>query len=230
MPKHPPLSTNGLVVPDDFPASEYESIYLKAASHLPKQQEIYEQFGSAWNAVAYRFVAVAEYEAILKVSLVRTNAPPPERYEQERDLFGFFSSGFSVFEAAFYGIFSLGALIAPAAFPTTTPRDQQRISPSSTAGAIAKAFPGDSLNGVIAAVTGDLAYLEWREIRNILTHRAAPGRRFFVSIGGDEEIPDQWKIKDIPLNANMPQSRRAELSRLLSTLLNGIEQFSKSRL
>ena len=39
--------------------------------------EIYEQFGGAWNAVAYRFFAVAEYSATLSKSLAASAGPPP---------------------------------------------------------------------------------------------------------------------------------------------------------
>jgi hypothetical protein len=152
------------------------------------------------------------------------------RCPQERDLFGFFSNGFSVLEATFFGLFSLGAFLSAANFPIKTPKDQQRISPSSTAAAMLKAFPGDPINQTISATISDRAYLEWREVRNVLTHRAAPGRTFFVGIGGDDELPDLWKILSIPLDLKMAPSRRAELSRLLTIVLRAVEQFSKSRL
>jgi hypothetical protein len=175
---------------------------------------------------------LTEYEQALCASLANAGGSPEplERYRQERDLFGFFSNGFSVFEATFYGLFSLGALLSASSFPITTAKDQQRISPSSTATAIAKAFPGDPVNQAIDAALTAPAYVEWREIRNILTHRAAPGRTFFVGIGVEDAIPDQWKIKSIALDARMAPLRRADLSRLLSTLLRGIDQFAKTRL
>jgi hypothetical protein len=139
-----PNSLNGLVMPPDFPVAEYEAINRTVLRHATTAEENYAPFASAWNALAYRFVAVTEYETALTASLgtFRAAPIPLERYRQERDLFGFFSNGFSVFEASFYAMFSIGAFLSPANFPITTPKDQQKISPSSTAVAFAKSFAG----------------------------------------------------------------------------------------
>ncbi|MBZ0255102.1 hypothetical protein K8I31_03520, partial [bacterium] len=72
--------------------------------------------------------------------------------------------------------------------------------------------------------------LDWREVRNVLTHRAAPGRIFFASVGGGTAIADQWKIKSITLDVHMAPARRAELSRLISDLLEAIDQFAATHL
>jgi hypothetical protein len=212
-----PLSTNGLVMPSDFAVAEYESIQKRVEPRSRISPKIYEHFGGAWNALAYRFIAVTEYEAAFSNSLadVGSSPLPSHRSRQERELFGFFSNGFSVLESAFYGLFSLGAFISEPNFPISTPKDQQRISPSLTASAMTKTFGGDPIISVITAILSDQAYLEWREVRNILTHRAAPGRTFFVGIGGDDALPDEWKIKNIPLDGKLAPMRRSELSRLL---------------
>ncbi len=225
-----PLSTNGLVMPPEFPVAEYESVFERVKPHAQTANDIYKQFVGAWNALPYRFLAVTEYEAAVTTSLTEAGGSPspPERYRQERDLFGFFSNGFSVFEATFYGLFSLGALLSAADFQIGTAKDQQRISPSSTASAIGKAFAGDPIHGAVDSILSDPAYLEWREVRNVLTHRAAPGRIFFVGIGGDETLPDEWKIRGIPLDADMAHKRRSELSRLLNALLQAMDQFTQT--
>jgi hypothetical protein len=225
-----PLSTTGLSMPSDFPVADYDSVHKKVQPHVQTAADIYEQFGGAWNALSYRFLAVAEYEAAFDASLtsVGSSPVPTERYRQERDLFGFFSNGFAVLETAFYGLFSLGALLSPQNFPIATCKDKRKISPTSTAAAITKAFPSDPINLVISAILNDPDYLEWRDIRNILTHRVAPCRKFFE--GGDDDPTDQWKIKSIPLNGALASERRADLSRLTSVLLQGIDQFAKSRL
>jgi hypothetical protein len=41
----------------------------------------------------------------------------PFRYQQERDLFGFFGNAYAVFEAFCFALFAVGALIDPAHFP-----------------------------------------------------------------------------------------------------------------
>jgi hypothetical protein len=225
-----PLSPNGLVMPPDFPVAAYESVYKRVEPRARTSNDIYEHFAGAWNAIAYRFIALTEYEAAFSTSIANVGAgpDPTERCRQERDLFGFFSNGFSIFEATFYGLFSLGAFLSSISFPIGTPRDQQRISPASTIAAIASAFPSDPINKVISTVVSDPAYVDWREVRNILTHRAAPGRQFFV--GGDDKLPDQWKIKNISLDAKMAPMRRVERSRLVKDLFQGIDQFAKSHL
>jgi hypothetical protein len=230
--KNSPLSTNGLIMPPDFPVEHYESVHKRVEGRARTSNDTYEHFAGAWNALAYRFLAVTEYQAAFTASLsiVGGSPTPDERYRQERDLFGFFSNGFSVFESAFYALFSLGAFVSAAGFPLNTPKDQQRVSPSSTAAALARVFPSDHIHKTVSAITSDSSYLEFREVRNILTHRAAPGRTFFVGIGSDDALPDLWKIKSIPLDANMAPSRRAELSRLLRELLQGIDDFAKAHL
>jgi hypothetical protein len=209
-----PLKTNGLLMPVDFPTAQYNDVYERTLSQVTASPAIHEQFAGAWNAVAYRFQAMADDEIAFTSLVVQTAPEPPIRYQQERSLFGFFSNGFSVFEATFYGVFALGALLSPADFPIATPRDQQRIAPHSTLAALAKAFPAQ--------------FLEWREIRNVLTHRAAPGRTFFVSIGDPSEtpLPDEWKLKGIPLDDKMAPMRRAQLSGQLDELLDGIRDFT----
>ncbi len=159
-------------MPSDFPTEHYVSINQRAGTHSTSQ----EHFAGAWNAVAYRFDAVNEYHTALTTSLdsSRYGVVGPERSRQERDLFGFFSNGFSVFEAAFYGLFSLGALVCAAGFPIATPKEQKRIGPSFTAIQIQKAFPGDPILEVMTSVITDPAYVDWGDVRHVLTHRVAP--------------------------------------------------------
>ena len=225
-----PLSTNGLIMPLDFPVAQYEFVHKKIVAISKTSNSTYEHFAGAWNAVAYRFLALTEYEASFSKSLTTTNTDltPSNRHRQERDLYGFFCNGFSIFEACFYSIFSLGAFLSAANFPIATAKDQQRISPASTTAAMVKAFSSDPINKAIDLIISDAVYIEWREIRNILTHRAAPGRTFFVGIGNDDVLPDQWKIKNIPLNEKMASARRADLSKLLNVLMHAIEQFVQS--
>ncbi len=188
-------------MPSDFPTEHYVSINQRAGTHKAGQ----DHFAGAWNAVAYRFDAVNEYHTALTTSLdsSRYGVVGPERSRQERNLFGFFSNGFSVFEAAFYGLYSLGALVCAPGFPIATPKEQKRIGPSFTTIQIQKAFPGDPILEVITSVTTDPAYVEWSEVRHVLTHRAAPrgnGRcetvRTFPS--ADRTVAGNRRIRHLP--------------------------------
>jgi hypothetical protein len=218
-------------MPPDFPAAEYESVYAKVLPLAKSANDSFTNFVAAWSAVAHRFMAVTQYERSFSESIAAVGTAPAaqKRDGQERDLFGFFSNGFSVFEATFYAVFSLGAIVDPQTFALVTPKDQQRVSPLTTLAALRKAFNDDPLTAVVAQIQNDPAYLEWREIRNILTHRATPGRHFFVGIGGDDALADQWKLKDIPLDKNMAPKRRGELARILKILFQAIEAFTSAR-
>jgi hypothetical protein len=49
------LSINGLQMPSDFPTVTFESIYGSARKRERLSPVLFEQFGGAWNAVAYRY-------------------------------------------------------------------------------------------------------------------------------------------------------------------------------
>ena len=138
--------TNGLLMPSDFPIGGYQAIHLKIAPHATRDQPVYDQFAGAWNAITYQYKAFAEYENLFGQSISKYGAGPPaeERYHQERDLFGFFSNGFSTFEAFFYGAFAAGSILQPKHFPIATPQDQRQITAAKTITAYRAAFPRDA--------------------------------------------------------------------------------------
>jgi hypothetical protein len=228
------LTTNGLVMPDEFPVSAYQAVHATVRKHNQANPPMYEQWSGAWNAVSYRYLAVTEYSASFTQSVVdRTGTASVEgRHRQERDLFGFFGSAVSALEAAFYGLYAIGGLLAPSQFPLATAEDQRNVSPSTTRVAFTRAFGGDPIVGAMDAVTGDSAYRELREIRNVLTHRAAPGRRFFLQAGVPDAVPvpDEWKVLGIRMDKDMTRTRQKDLARLLSMLLEGGRAFVEARM
>jgi hypothetical protein len=217
----------GLAMPSDFPMTEYLSINNNARKRGGSPDGL-QHFSGAWNAMAYRFDAVTAYQDALGPALERSRhgVTGSERSRQERDLFGFFSNGFSVFEATFYGLYGLGALVCAADFPISTEADQRKINLSFTIDCMQRAFPNDPIIQVLNRIKGDTDYASWSRIRNVLAHRVAPGRTLFV--GGDET--PTWKLDDLPLTAAMLHKKRSDLSRLLAYLLQGIDEFAASRL
>ena len=217
----------GFAMPSDFPMTEYLSINNNARKR-DRSADGLQHFSGAWNAMVYRFDAVAAYQDALGPALERSRhgTSGSERSRQERDLFGFFSNGFSVFEATFYGLYSLGALVCPADFPISTEADQRKINLSCTIDCMQRAFPNDPIIEVLNRIKGDPGYASWSRVRNVLAHRVAPGRNLFV--GGDET--PTWKLDGLPLTAAMLQEKRSNLSRLLAHLLHGIDEFAASRL
>jgi len=223
-----PLTTNGLVMPADFPSAGYEDLHKRVAQLHFKTG--YEHFAGAWNGISYRFNALADYDEAFTQSIsAHGPAPDPaERYRQERDLFGFFSNGFSTFESFFYGAFALGALLQPGQFALVTPSDQQQVSPRRTIAAYERAFSGAPVIGRFQALVANPGYIELREIRNVLTHRSAPGRTIHLSVGSDETPPGQWKLANISLDKSTTGDRRQNVVGILSEALAALQEFAEA--
>jgi hypothetical protein len=109
------LSINGLTPPADFPASQFEALCEKLGGAYAGRRG-YDLVFEALNAIAYRFVALAEYDRSFTARFNARRDGQPFRYEQERDVFGFFGNGYSVLEAFCFALFAVGALIDPAHF------------------------------------------------------------------------------------------------------------------
>jgi hypothetical protein len=225
------LSINGLVMPRDFPASTFEAIQQKLET--VRQQAGHSQFIGAWNAVSYRFKACTEYDKSFTASIANHGPAPgqPMRYQQERDLFGFFGSGISVFDAFYFGMFAIGTLVLPPNFPLSTTDDEKRVHPQSTIKAYLQSFPGDPFVSVLDAIIEDQAFKELRDIRNVLTHRAAPPRALGLAVGAGASIPRARTAHhiSIEINAGTTSSRRKEIARLLSKALEAAHEFVAAR-
>jgi hypothetical protein len=225
------LSNIGLVPPQDFPVEHYEAV-LGSVQAAFNGTPAYEHFSAAWSAVAYRFKSFGRAGAAFSLSLETDGvAPAPERrYEQEESLYAFFSAGFSVFESACYGLFAIGSNLRPVDFPLSSPKEQQQVSPARTRDAVVKAFPTDPLVTAFATLFGESAYQSLREVRNVLTHRTAPGRHLFASLGTDDAPVATWKLNDIPLDAALIPERKKDVARMLDALLAAVSTFTKQRL
>ncbi|KYC31730.1 hypothetical protein A0J57_13995 [Sphingobium sp. 22B] len=221
-----PLAPNGLIPHVDFPAEPYEAVHADVAARWSGAAS-YRQYSSAWNALAYRFHGAVDAGDAFQRSLAKfgSHPAPQQRYQQEEALFNFFSNGFSAFESLFYGLFAIGSFIDSSAFPLTSPREQQRVSPSHTNDAYKRAFPGDPILAAFASIFDDPSYQRWRDMRNVLTHRAAPGRRIYVGIGSGDAPPVEWKLNDLPLDECMVPARQSELAKLISGVLSATKTF-----
>ena len=196
------------------------------------QVDSYDQYTGAWNALAYRFHGAIDAGAIFQKSLNQfgPHPGPHQRYQQEEALFNFFSNGFAAFEAMFYGLFAVGSFIDPQAFPLTTPQEQQRVSPVRTADAFSGAFVNDPILDAFTKLFADPSYQRWRAMRNVLTHRAAPGRRVFVGIGKDDAPAVEWKLNDQPLDNALVTAYQRELAVLILDMLLAFQRFLNTRI
>lgn len=221
---------NGLIPAADFPAQHYEAVHQRVVRAWGSHP-LYEHYAGAWNAVAYRFHAAVDAGDNFQASIAKAGSTPTpeERYLQDKALAEFFGGGFSAFESFFYALHAIGAFIDPSAFPLGTPRAQQQVSPKQTSEAFRRAFAGDPIHAAFVSLFADPAHQELREIRNILTHRTAPGRRMYVGIGEDDAPPTEWKLNSIPLDGAMVSHRRQSLARMLTSLIEATEVFVAER-
>jgi hypothetical protein len=225
------LSVNGLVMPEDFPTTPFETIHARLVAKVNTQGAVYREYAGAWNAVSYRFLAATHYSDDFTDSMTKfgSSVNPDERYRQERDLFGFFTNGLSAIESTFYGLFAIGAFLNQISFPIVTAKEQQSVTPGATQATYIKAFPKEPILKVFGQLFSDQSYIELKHVRNVLAHRAAPGRQTYALLEGSELIPEEWKLLNITMDNKLTQTRRVELARLLTILLLGAQSFVQSK-
>jgi hypothetical protein len=187
---------------------------------------------TAWCAIANRFRACAEHDKAFTRSIKKNDAPPqPERYAQERDLFGFFVTGLSVIENTCYGLYAIASMLDDVYFPIKKAGHKKAISPENTADRFRTTFPTEGISRALNRMVNSQEYEDWKEVRNILAHRGSPGRivrRTHVEGSGETHGDALW-LKGIPLDASTTPSRRVWLAGTLQTLLREADSFTRTK-
>jgi hypothetical protein len=219
-------------MPDDFPTNTFEATHQKLARF--NKNELYSHFIGAWHAISYRYLALVEYNERFTSSIIAHGRAPaqPLRYQQERDLFGFFNNGVSIFDAFCYGMFALGALLVPRDFPLASPQDERKVNCASTLRGYNSTFQNDPILNALQALMNDQAYKELGRIRNILTHRAAPPRNLSlaINIGSGTAKPSAKILRlDLVIDNRTTAAHRDEIARLLSSVLQATQIFVETR-
>lgn len=215
------VSTVGLEAPQDFPTSAYESVHRRVCAHVKDGSSAWFEYAGAWNGVIYRFLSLAEHDLSFTDSFRRfgDSPSPPERYRQERELFGFFLNGLACVESFAYGLFAIGSLVDPGAFPINKPDDLRSINLNRTQVNFTAVFPEERITATLGQLRGSSELHAWKDIRNILAHRSAPGRSIYTS--GE---PAVWRAGPV-LDLSTTGSRRAWLAQVLSALLGDADAF-----
>jgi hypothetical protein len=203
-------------VPDDFPVQPYIDLHRRVASTQPDSNERSEFF-AAWTAVAYRYKACADHDANYSESIRGTGNTPgfPDQYIQDQELFNFFVTGLSTIESLYYGCYALGYMLAPRSFPFSTERDKSGVRPDSTSRAFRRASSGQ-IAIILQSILDSPEYKEWKNVRNILTHRTSPGR--LISLGGSV-TPVEWKTIGMQFDGMTAVSRRKWLAGSVESLV-----------
>jgi hypothetical protein len=199
------LAVNGLTPPSDFPVEDFEAIYTRMTPHGAHQA--HPRFVGAWRAISYRYMAMIEYDAQFTESITRDGPNPSNqiRYQQERDLFNFFSNGVSIFDAFCFGAFAIGAHTGSTAFRLPERKvDWERLIKAYT-----KSFGSDPIIDVLNEINMDGALSTIRDVRHYLMHRAVPPRQIGIASGpGAVESPSTIERLNLTLDQNTTNSLR----------------------
>ena len=184
-----------LDLPNDFPLTAVESIHAHLSDRHPDANQTTEwmEWANALNGVLYRFLACDEDGRAAISSLEANTSPPqPERYRQERSLFGFFFNGLSAVECLMYGLYFVASLADPTGFPETV--DRREVTPRFVTDRFTThaTFGTERIALAIDVLTASQELAEWRDLRNFLGHRGAPGRTFYE--GGNRHGGVDWNL------------------------------------
>lgn len=206
-------------MPAEFPRDSFETVQRSLSRF--SQQSGHSQFIGAWNAISYRYMGVVEYDEYFTASITEYGPAPaqPLRYRQERDLFGFFVSAGSVFDAYAFGMYAIGALLVPNNFSLA---EEWKIDWKSTTTRYRDAFSNDPILRVLDNIWNDSAFEDIRNVRNVLTHRAVPPRHFTMS---SRMATTRIADVDLTISETTTRSRREHLVRLLSTAVDATRTF-----
>ena len=219
--------TIGVNMPDDFPTTAHNAVHVKLIPCQPRVE--WTQYAGGWNAIAFRFKTITVIDETFTVSIRHSPRPSFDEYQvQEEALFGFFVTGYAVIESFSYALFALGAMLRHWDFPM----QPRRINPTSTQKKFATHFAGTPVEAALSALVTNSAYKQWGCIRNVLAHRTAPSRNYFVSLqeghhGVPPDDPDTvWQIiGGLPLNEQTTSGKRAWLARHLTECVQATKSF-----
>jgi hypothetical protein len=210
-------------VSSDFPIALLENAHatISDPDDARRDQPAWHEWAGACNGVLYRFMACAEHCDRLVASLTESTSPlMPERYEQEKLLFNFFAEGLSSLECLYYGAYFVGALVDPRGMDAGRP--QRDVVPRFVTEQFENVFPTEPATARLRQVLDSPEHTVWRSVRNILMHRAAPGRTHHK--GGSTSGNTYW-LDDL-LDPATFAARRTWLSRSIGEILDGLEAFT----
>jgi hypothetical protein len=203
-----------LEMPDDFPLAELEAIHshLSDPSEARRESPEWAEWAGACNGILYRYKASDEHAESLAGSLDQSTSPPhPERYRQEKLLFSFFVEGLSCVECFFYGFYFVGAMIDASSFNPSVNR--RAVAPVRVAQLYAPRFQTEALAKAIGVTVASKELEAWSVVRNLLAHRASPGRAFVAGSNVAEWLGQQ-------LSGDLVRDRRAWLAKTMQELFS----------
>jgi hypothetical protein len=205
-----------------FPKDKYEKIYIKVLQYKDNFQLQYQQFSGGWRSLVYRYLACTKHsdDYIKIIKKDRISPSPFLRYEQERELFNFFTNGLSAIEELGYMLYMICSIKKPSDFKVIK-KGLRKIKLKNkredcTVEKLKTFYPEENITQELEKLTNSEEYNNWVKVRNILMHRETPGRRIRM---GRKELSDLW-IDGIEIN---DQTTACRLEWLGSNLFNLIK-------
>ena len=216
---------NEVLMPVDFPNREFNEITERVAKFGNDPR--YKEFAGGHHGVKYRLRACYDHSDQF-VSLFDQFGVGPARIEdrvgQESNLFGFFSSGLSALECFGYCIHFMASLINSTDFQTT---NLKAITLKSTSTAFAVAYPTEGITTAIQVTLNSDEFSKWSDLRNILSHRSAPVRNFFMS--GPENTNWQAGSGNIKFDRDLTTDRLSWLKSEMNALVVAANKFALAK-
>lgn len=224
------MTNTDLEMPTYFPKQYYKDIKTRIDQKKDSHKESWHEFAGGWNGIKYRFLACNEHKRAFteSIKLFSPSPPFPHRYIQERELFGFFTTGLSTIECFCYSLYSIASIINSKEFPIDD-ASLRYVTPSNVKNKFSKdeAFKYSKIKIELEKLIGEEKYNEWCSIRNILVHRSSPGRHFFY--GGEHHGKTKW-MKEISIDVNTTSSRFDWLKNKITILLKATDIFTKEKI
>ena len=186
-------------LPQYFPKDKYEKIYIKVLQYKDNFQLQYQQFTGGWKSLVYRYFACTTHSDDY-VKIIKKDRISPShflRYEQERELFNFFTNGLSAIETYGYMIYMICSIKNPNDFKVIT-KDLWKIklkdkSEECTVEKLKTFYPKENITQELEKLINSEEYNNGVKVRNVLMHRETPSRRIRLSTRRSKmEQSDLW--------------------------------------
>jgi hypothetical protein len=220
-------SNNKTVYAAGFPVAQYESVQKRMGPQQPLHPEMYRHYAGGWNAVRNRAMGCQKCADEYTSLFTKYGVSPAqeERIAQDNALFGFFAYALSTIESWFFAMHAVASILHPADFPMMTDSDLKGIMPTLASQRFDAAYTRSAISNVMKRVLSEPTYKEWKALRNILIHRAAPGRHFYHPPRPTGRNAD-WVGMGIVLDQNTLVSRYLWLTSVLERLVEAADQFT----
>jgi len=239
-------------MPPTFPYATFREFGKSSAELFPEMQsneyladplQRRQHFDRALLAVCYRYRACSEYNDAFKAMLVNASelwrewgGDEEQNYKIEQTLYQFFMSGLSVFDSLGFCLYFLGSMVRPKDFPLIS--KLKRITLEATCRAFTVAFSDALITDHLKGLLIDAAFLNIKEIRNILSHRLTGRRNIYETFtidskGISTEKEEVWHVsgsdEKLVFDEGLIQRHLDEMSRVITTLLSAGLEFVQSR-